>query len=233
MRAILMVILVTAGGVLEFFTAHPVDNPAVKALLERLAALIAEFRTLGQKQGDARKSKRRANVRRSAVAREIRYYLLRPISAFAAAAFKDDPARIALFRIPATGSRGKEAFLIQARAIHANVTANLDLLLAQGMNPALPGELAEALAEYERLPVEATNGKRTAAGARDGIESATDEIMDILQQLDGVNRHRFRTEPELLAEWEVVRNIPWPKYPRKGKQDPAPTPAPQPEGTGG
>lgn len=212
MQSLIVVVLTTGLRVLDFFVTRPPDNPVIRALVDRLRAVIEEVRSLGQTEFTAEGKATRASRRRATVARDIRYYFLTPIATFARAAFRGDTGQIALFRLPADGSRAQEAILIGARAILANVRANMDALVAQAMDPALPDQLEEILAEYAALPTEINTGKIGGSGAREGLDNAMGEIVALLQQLDAYARHRYRLEPEVVAEWQLARNIPWPKY---------------------
>jgi len=201
-------LLHTATRAVEFFKAYPPPNPVATSLLERLATLIADFQTLGEAEGNNDAAKVVATRRRVSVERYIRLYFLRPIAGFAVAAFPDDPEQVAHFRLPPKGSRAFGAFVVAVRRILGNVRQHHELLEAQGMDPALPDQLAETLAECESLPSIQATRSLAAKGARTSLEATTSGIMDILQQLDAINRHRLRDDPKLLEAWRAIRTIP-------------------------
>jgi hypothetical protein len=55
------------------------------------------------------------------------------------------------------------------------------------------------------------------------------DLMRLVQQLDGMNRYRFRDNLEKLGAWESARNAAWRKEPQPAAAPvPAPTAAPTP-----
>lgn len=211
MRARHRLVLATAERVAEFFATHAPENPTIEALLVRLIALIEQFRLLGEQEANGEKSKVGANRARGALARELRYFLLTPLGKLAATIFKADPGHAAHYRMTSRAARTNEGFLIGARAVLANLRADLQVFVAEGLPADFMETLAAAIKEYEKLPLRAVSGKLAATNAREGVDGVTTEIMEILSRLDSLNRIRFRTDPALAPEWELIRSIPWPK----------------------
>jgi len=55
---------------------------------------------------------------------------------------------------------------------------------------------------------EAANaGRRDHVGARADLTAVADEIMEVVRLLDGLNRARFASTPDLLAAWDSARNV--------------------------
>ena len=44
-------------------------------------------------------------------------------------------------------------------------------------------------------------------GARADLEAVTEDLMELVALLDGLNRYRFRNNAELTAAWESARNV--------------------------
>jgi hypothetical protein len=44
-------------------------------------------------------------------------------------------------------------------------------------------------------------------GARADLIAVARELVELAGVLDGINRFRFRNDPELLAAWESARNV--------------------------
>ena len=47
----------------------------------------------------------------------------------------------------------------------------------------------------------------TACSTRTDLKTVAEEVGRTVEQLNGLNRYRFRKDPDLLAAWEAVRFI--------------------------
>jgi hypothetical protein len=54
---------------------------------------------------------------------------------------------------------------------------------------------------------ETNEGRRGHVGARAELDAVSDEVMQLVEMLDGLNRYRFAREAELLAAWESARHV--------------------------
>lgn len=210
MSGLVQLLLRTALAIQEFLVAHPGGTPGFEAAVAKLGVLIDTIRALAKDREEGASRTQKAVDRATQLRREIRRFMLQPIAALAQSVFRGQPGRLREFKMVRWASRSKEDFLAKGRAIHGAVVADLARFVELGMDPALPDALAEALDEFAALPAQVNAGKRVRTGARDGIEKAADDIMDLFHRLDGLMRFRYRNEPALLAEWQLVRNIPWP-----------------------
>jgi hypothetical protein len=225
MRAFILLFLAAAIRAHEWLVAHPHDNSGYTEAVDRLGAAIDRIRTLGQQVEAGSLERERAVARAGALMREIRAFLLRPVALIASVIFKDAPERAGVFRMPYRTTRKRELFLSRARAIRDELEAARDRFVRHGMDPALLTELDQALDELARLPTHVSTGRRTAIDAHDSLELALAEVRSVLKLLDGLNRHRFRAQPDLLASWASASDIPWPKSNRKRTATAAPAPS--------
>ena len=53
-------------------------------------------------------------------------------------------------------------------------------------------------------------GRRANLGASAELTAVADEVVQIVQVMDGLNRYRFMGDSELLAAWESASNEPVP-----------------------
>ncbi len=91
--------------------------------------------------------------------------------------------------------------------------------MKQGMPEGLVGEVTTALAAYEHAVDNKSTGRSAHVGASADLLAVTDRIMQLIQQLDALNRLRFRDDPEMLAAWRSAHDIDWP---HPAKQDSVP-----------
>ena len=61
----------------------------------------------------------------------------------------------------------------------------------------------DALESSSLLP---PSGARPPPG-RVELEAAGNEVMRLVEMLDGLNRYRFDREPQLLAAWETAKHV--------------------------
>jgi hypothetical protein len=52
-----------------------------------------------------------------------------------------------------------------------------------------------------------TAGRQAHVGARAELRAVADEIVQIVRVMDGLNRYRFKNDPNLLASWESASNV--------------------------
>jgi hypothetical protein len=53
---------------------------------------------------------------------------------------------------------------------------------------------------------ETNEGRRGHIGARAELDAVSDEVMQLVGMLDGLNRYRFGRDAEMLAAWESARS---------------------------
>jgi hypothetical protein len=86
-------------------------------------------------------------------------------------------------------------------------------------------ELKREVAEFEATIVQAFNAPRDHIGASAELLFVSNELVELVRMVDGLNRHRFRNEPEVLAEWQAASRVraftPRGEEPVKGSEPPA------------
>jgi len=120
-------------------------------------------------------------------------------------------------------------FVAQAKAVIEAAREHLEALGKLGLTAGLIEEASRTLAEFEAISVEAKVAYRNRVSATKALRALEVEIHASIRRLDRLNQHRFAKQPEVLAEWAVIRNVIGPAV--RSKEEPKPeTP---PSGSGG
>lgn len=82
-----------------------------------------------------------------------------------------------------------------------------DRFIAAGLSEQFLTDLGDALDQYDAAVEDARQARIGHVGARADLEVVTEELMELVALLDGLNRYRFRNNPELSAGWESARNV--------------------------
>ena len=98
--------------------------------------------------------------------------------------------------------------------------AQRELLAKHELADRLLEDLAAAVDQFDASVAETNEGRRGHVGARAELDAVSDEVMQLVEMLDGLNRYRFGREAELLAAWERARHVVGPRA--EGKEEPPP-----------
>ncbi|CAN5822864.1 hypothetical protein BH24GEM1_BH24GEM1_25070 [soil metagenome] len=105
--------------------------------------------------------------------------------------------------------------------------AHRELLQRYGIPDSFPDDLGLKLDGFETALNDKHAGQTAHLGANADLEAVTAEIMQLVRQLDALNRFRFRNDPESLGAWRSARNVAWPagerqeRVPQEGDVRPA------------
>jgi hypothetical protein len=73
--------------------------------------------------------------------------------------------------------------------------------------PVLLADLEAAIAHFAAT-VTATNDSREAhINARAALKQLSDEVVQLMDIMDGINRYRFQDDPHRLVAWEAARRV--------------------------
>jgi len=215
--------LATAAEVLAFAQAHPDPDPSHVAVVTRLQAAVARADVLAIQQRDGTADQRAATAQRQDVRARMQAQL-RHLARVGREALTDRPELQGAFSLPDPSGTFK-AFITAARSMLTTATAQQELLVGLGLGSSFVDDLGKAITTFDASTSDAAASKLDHVGARADLSSKADECIHLIQVLDGLNRTRFRDDPELLAEWESARNVVGPFRVRKKKGDvPAATP---------
>ena len=85
--------------------------------------------------------------------------------------------------------------------------AERELLVKHGLSDTLLGDLAAAVAEFDASVAETNTGRQDHILASAELRTVSDEVVQLVEMMDGLNRYRFQKEPQLLVAWEAARHV--------------------------
>ncbi len=214
MRADSRLKLDTGERAFAFSLEHPDANPTLTAAVGQLGTLITRARTLAQQQRTGILEVGDAVLNKRALRRAIRADLSDLVRIAEVAALRQPEQAVRLV-LPGT-SAGQRPFVSTARAMIARATASRDMLLGYGMPEDLLASLSQALDRYESTTSDKASGTATHVGASAELAEVADQVMQVVQHLDALNRRRFRGNAELLAAWKSARNVHWRRAEKEG-----------------
>jgi len=186
--------LAVAARVLEFFRAHPSEQPSYREAIRKLEACYARAEALVASRQTGAEELQAATARRDELSSRIRNGL-----------------------VPQLTRVG------QGGGLHCAIRGANDRGLVLVVERHLDGAAIEpgAFEDLKRGVEELRSLLDTIEGlSRDSDRQASELAKEILEtsrliaELDGLNRHRFRVDGRLLDEWAAVRNERGPFRPR-------------------
>ena len=195
-----------AARVRDFSRAHPSTDANYAPVLARLEDRVTRMETLAKQQQVGYLVTRSAAARRQGLRRRLHHELLRHLVTVAEVAAKEDPALTEKFRLPLTNSTN-EAFRTFARQMLEQGQARRDVLAKHGLADKLLDDLSAAVDQFDASVAESNEGRRGHVGARAELDAVSDEVMQLVDMLDGLNRYRFGGDAEMLAAWQSARHV--------------------------
>jgi hypothetical protein len=196
-----------ASRVRDFSRTHPFENPGYTAAVQRLEESIARAEALAQQEETGRRARRASVVGkqqlRASIAEDLRLLV-----GLARSATEEQTEVAERFPLPFSNAN-HQLFLTRARVAVAQGIAQKELLGKYGLPDGHLERLAQELDRFEQLMNERHAATRAHVGARAELRAVTDEIMHLVQQLDAINRHRYRDDAEELAAWRSARDVAW------------------------
>ena len=191
---------------LEFSSAFPSADASYAPVLVRFGECVIRLRSLSAQQLNGQTASRASRARRRELRHLLHESLLRHLVTVAEVAAEGEPAIANRFRLPATNA-SNEAFRTAARALLEAGESQRELLSRHGLAGRLLEDLRAAVDQYDAAVEEANAGRRDHVRARVELKAVTDEVMQLVTLLDGLNRYRYAKDPGQLAAWESARNV--------------------------
>jgi len=191
---------------LEFSEAHPVDSPGYATAVQQLKEQLARAEQLGKEQERGTTEVHAATARKNELKRSIRWSQLVHLAGVAERAAKEVPGLVQKFDLPRVPNRNL-GFSTVARTMVEEAQRHKDVLIKHGLVEQILDSLGESLDQFDEVVQHGAEGRRVHIGARANLEVAADEVVQIVKILNGYNRHRFITQPDLLAAWTAARNV--------------------------
>jgi hypothetical protein len=215
----------------DFCETNPSTDPSFVAVLGRLKEAINRMVLLGSRQVTGVLSRHASIVNRQQVRRRLRDDLLRHLITIAQDASAEQPGLGDKFEVPGT-NLSSARFLAASKAMLDAGVAVKEVLVKRGLSETLLDDLATAVAEYEGTITATNTSREDHIGARAELQQVSDEVVQLVQMLDGINRYRFKGDPSLLAAWNAAKHVVGGPQPRTAESGALETPA-GPGGTGG
>ncbi len=67
--------------------------------------------------------------------------------------------------------------------------------------------LATALAEFEGSITATNTSREDHISARAALKNGSDELVQLVDMMDGINRYRLRNDPPLLVAWDAAKHV--------------------------
>lgn len=190
----------------DFNRTHPSADANHASVLAKLEGTITQMEGLAASQVTGVVSKGSSIVRRKDIRRRLHEGLLRHLVTVAESAAGDQPELTEEFRMPAINA-SHLIYRTVARTLLDKGVAHQELLLKHGLGATLLDDLRQAVDELDASVVETVEGKQRHILARSELQTLSDEVMQLVGILDGINRYRFAREPQLLAAWDRAKHV--------------------------
>ncbi len=198
--------LAMAARVWDFFQAHPSEEPGHKTVLGKLEERISRADTLAVQQRGGIAVEGAAVARRLELRRRMSEELLPHLIRVGQVVATERTDLAGRFRIPKKGSPLR-VFRDMTRTMLDLAVTDRDLFVAKGLSQALLDDLTVSFEQFETSTVVGHEGRRDHVGATADLKQVTAEIMELVRQLDALNRYRFGKDTELLAAWRSAREV--------------------------
>jgi hypothetical protein len=207
----------------EFGHANPAESAAYTALLGVLDELRTRARTSAAQQLEGIAQARGASALRRATEAELRRTHLPHLARVGASAMVEQPEVGPTYRLKSRARTVRE-FLTAVGTMAEAARGQRELLARHGLQDTVLDDLTAKMASYEEAVRQSTEGRRRHIGATADLLVVADEIVRVVQVMDGFQRLRFARDPERLAAWVSASSI------RATPRGAEPVP-PQPSGT--
>jgi hypothetical protein len=206
MRKLVSSRLEMGARALEFSLAHPVNSDGYTTALKQLEELLARADQLAREQERGTTEVRAATARKIELKRSIRQSQLVHLARVAKRAAKEVPGLAQKFDLPRLPFRNL-AFRTVARTMLEEAQQQKELLIKHGLVAEMLDSLGQSLDEFDQAVERGAEGRRVHIGAAASLMAISDEVVQIVQILDGYNRHRLAGDPNLRAAWTAASNV--------------------------
>ena len=189
-----------------FSDTHPSADPSFVVVLGRLKEGIDRMLELSGQQVGGFLSKHSSSLRRRDIRRKLRDGLLRHLVTVAEDASAEKPELGAKFQLPAH-NLSHVRFQTVARKMLEQGEAERELLVKHGLSDTLLGDLAAAVAEFDASVAETNSGRQDHILAGAELRTVSEEGVQLVEMMDGLNRYRFQKEPQLLVAWDSAKHV--------------------------
>ena len=206
---------------LGFSLAHPDVSAGYATTLARLQDRLARAEQLMNLQRDGIAQVHGAAVLKQDLRRIMRRAQLMHLVRVAELAAKEDAELAQKFVLKPEQIPYLE-FQASARAMLAEAQNHKELLVKYGLAETLLDDLVKNMGQFDRAVEQGSDARRIHVSASAELDAIADEIVQLVNVMDALNRSRFDGAVEILTEWESVSNVIGP--PRPARDEPPTTP---------
>jgi hypothetical protein len=192
--------------VLEFSRQHPDPSPGFVAAVALLQERLARADQLARQQFDGRSEVHAATARKRQLRRLMKKAHLHHLSNVAELAAEEEPEVVQKLRFPSDASTYL-AFQAAAEGMAAEAESRKELLMKHGLSEEVLSDLKVTLQEFDTAVQQGSAGRLTHVGASAELLRIADEIVQVVQVMNGLVRIRFANQEELLAAWESASSV--------------------------
>ncbi len=206
MQAIIRRKLSMAVRAMDFAQAHPSTDASYVSVVTRLKERLDRADALAIQEHAGLEGEHAAHAQRDELRRTIQREQLKHLARVAEMAAKEHPELAGMFRYPDPNAPHR-TFITAAKAMLAAAEPHKELFLSVGLGEGFLEQMAQAITQFDQSTETAHSGQRDHVGARADLAVVADECVKLARLLDGLNRARFRNDPELLAAWESASAV--------------------------
>jgi hypothetical protein len=190
----------------EFGHANPAESGAYTALLGVLDELRTRARASAAQQLEGIAQVRGASALRRTMEAELRSTHLPHLARVGASATQEQPEVGPTYLLKSKG-RTVRGFLTAVSTMAEAARGQRELLTRHGLQDAVLDDLTAKMGSYEEAVRQSAEGRRRHIGATADLRVTADEIVRVVQVMDGFQRLRFARDPERLAAWISASSV--------------------------
>lgn len=191
--------------VLEFTRLHQSSSPGDIAAATRLQERLARADQLARQQRQGLGEVRTATARKRELRQMMHHAFLDHLVSVAEVASVEQPNLREKFQFPEDATY--HAFWTAASSMAVEARSRKDLLVRHGLSDEVLAALEVALEEFATVVEQGTVGRIAHVGASAELVTVAEEVVQVVKVMNGLNRFRFASQPELLAAWESASNV--------------------------
>jgi hypothetical protein len=218
----------TGVRVLGFSLAHPDPSPGYATTLASLQDALARAEQLITLQREQTQQVRGATLQKRNLRRRIRRGQMKHLARVAQGASRESPELAQKFVLRPESIPYLE-FQAMTRAMLAEAQSNKELLVKHGLADTVLDGMVRDSKNFDQAMEQSSEARRQHVGASAELDAIGEQVIHLVNVMDGLNRDRFADVPEILAEWGSASNVFGPVH-TNGERQPSQEVTPPPGG---
>ena len=192
--------------VLDFDRDHPDPSPGSALARANLEEQLRTADALAAEQQDGIRAVHSATARKRELRKLMNDAHLLHIARAGRAAAKELPELAQTFEFT-RDARPYTEFRTRAQTLVAAAETHKELLTKYGLADTAFDALKQSLVEFDAAVEQGMAARLTHVGASAKLGAVAREIVKAVKVMDGLNRFRFRDQPDLLAAWKSASRV--------------------------